>query len=198
MKSVLVILAHPNFSQSVINRTFYEAAKTVEGVTLHDLYKEYPDGVINIPDEQQKILEADTLVFQHPLYWYSCPALLKEWIDIVLQYNFAYGPEGTALQDKNWLSVISTGTGKHSYDSEGDNRFTLRTFLTPFEQTAVLCNMQFLPPLVAYGAHSLAADHRALTTLTQQYQQVLTELVNDQLPVSQIQSLDTLNQRWEH
>jgi glutathione-regulated potassium-efflux system ancillary protein KefG len=49
------------------------------------------------------------IVFQHPLYTYSCPALLKEWLDRVLSRGFASGPGGNQLAGKYWRSVITTG-----------------------------------------------------------------------------------------
>jgi len=45
------------------------------------------------------------IVFHHPFYWYSSPAILKEWQDLVLEYGFAYGHEGTALRGKKSLSA---------------------------------------------------------------------------------------------
>ena len=58
------------------------------------------------------LLENDIIIFQHPFYWYSSPAMLKEWQDLVLEFGFAYGPGGTALQGKMMMNVISTGASK--------------------------------------------------------------------------------------
>ena len=93
---VLVIFAHPSFETSRINRALVNAIPE-SGVTFHDLYEHYPEQMIDIPSEQTLIEAHDVIVFQHPLYWYSCPALMKNWIDSVLTYNWAYGPEGVAL-----------------------------------------------------------------------------------------------------
>lgn len=195
MPSVLVILVHPNLHQSTINSALVEGAAAVEGVDIHDLYHCYPDGVIDIEAEQKRIEQYETLVFQHPFYWYSAPSLLKEWFDLVLQYNYAYGPKGNALANKNWLSVISTGGGKHAYCSEGHNRFSIRELMTPFDQTAHLCHMRFLPPLVSYGSRALGKAPAELTQQVANYQQVLTELVAGELPADD--TLATMNQRWE-
>ena len=90
--------------------------------------------------------------------WYSSPALLKEWQDLVLEYGFAYGEKGTALQGKRLLSVLSAGGPRDAYTKEGYNRFTLRELLTPFEQTARLCGMEYLPPFVVHDSRALADD----------------------------------------
>src|SRR6185369_10018305 len=92
---VLVLFAHPAFQKSRVHRHLVPAARQVEGITFHDLYEAYPDFQLDVPHEQQLLLAHDVIVFQHPFYWYSCPALLKEWLDLVLEYGFAYGPNGT-------------------------------------------------------------------------------------------------------
>ncbi|MCV5747032.1 NAD(P)H-dependent oxidoreductase, partial [Escherichia coli] len=76
-------------------------------MTCVDLYGEYPRFNINIDREQQRLREHDVVIFQFPLYWYSTPAILKEWQDLVLEYGFAYGTEGTELQGKTMLCVLS-------------------------------------------------------------------------------------------
>ena len=95
------------------------------------------------------------MVFHHPFYWYSSPAILKEWQDIVLEYGFAYGDEGTALRGKRWLTAITAGGPNDAYRPEGFNRFTVRHLLAPFEQTANLCGMAFEEPFIVYGSHQL-------------------------------------------
>ncbi len=108
--------------------------------------------------KQQLLTSHDLIVFQHPLYWYSSPALLKEWQDLVLEYGFAYGEKGTALQGKRLLSVLSAGGPQDAYTKVGYNRFTLRELLTPFEQTARLCGMEYLTPFVVHNSRALAND----------------------------------------
>jgi glutathione-regulated potassium-efflux system ancillary protein KefF len=52
-----------------------------------------------------------------------------------------------------WL-VGSTGGPQESYRPDSYNRYFFDAFLPPYEQTAALCGMRFLPPLVFYGARS--------------------------------------------
>src|SRR5258708_2220267 len=135
---VLVLFAHPAFQKSRINRHLAAAARAVDGITFHDLYEAYPDFQLDVAHEQELLLAHDVIVFQHPFYWYSCPALLKEWLDLVLEYNFAYGPHGTRLHGKTLLSALTTGGPEHAYARDGHNHFTIRELLAPFEQTALL------------------------------------------------------------
>lgn len=152
---VLILFAHPALEKSRINRHLIQAVKGLDSVTVHDLYEAYPNFHINVKHEQELLLSHDVLVFQHPFYWYSSPAILKEWQDLVLEHGFAYGHEGKALRGKKFLSAITTGGSRQTYQAEGYNRFTLRELLAPFEQTAKLCEMEYLPPFVVCGTHRL-------------------------------------------
>ena len=147
MKRILVIFSHPALQSSRANKQLLHAIEGLEGITLHDLCQRYPDMFINVKREQALLAEHDIIVFQHPFYWYSCPAIMKEWMDLVLEYGYAYGPEAHALSGKQWLSAITTGGAPESYCSEGYNQRPLLDFLLPFQQTAQLCGMQWLPPL---------------------------------------------------
>lgn len=194
MANILVILAHPNYSQSQINRELVDSITHLPNVSINDIYACYPDGIINIEAEQKKLEHADIVVFQHPFYWYSAPALMKEWIDLVLQFNYAYGPKGTALQNKKWLSVITTGSPENAYQQEGLHKFSIRQFLTPFEQTADLCKMTFLPPIIAYCSRTLTSDENKLNEVKSLYQNTLKILSDAKTELGDVLSLETMNQ----
>ena len=148
---VLILFAHPMPRKSRINRALVNAVRELQGVTFHDLYEAYPDFDIDVAQEQSLLREHDVLVLQHPFYWYSAPAVMKEWLDLVLQYGFAYGDQGTALKGKRWQQAITTGGPEDAYQASGSNRFTIRELLAPFEQTANLCSMDYLEPFVVHG-----------------------------------------------
>ncbi len=155
MNKLLLLLAHPALHKSRIHSKLIKTAELIEGVTVHDLYDRYPDFHINIKYEQQLLLAHDLLIWQFPLFWYNCPSLMKEWMDLVLEYNFAYGRRGMLLSGKKLLIVVSTGGRLDVYNDPGKNHFTVRQLLLPFQQSALLCGMEFLPPFVIYGAHRL-------------------------------------------
>lgn len=162
---VLVLVAHPGLHRSRANRRMVRAIRELPGITVHDLYESYPEFDIDIPHEKDLLLAHDTIVWQHPFYWYSTPAMLKEWFDLVLEFGWAYGPKGTALVGKRVLSVITTGGPETAYHHEGYNRFTMRELLVPIEQTARLCGMEYLPPWIAHGMRSVegpALDENAV------------------------------------
>ncbi|HAS8568130.1 TPA: flavodoxin family protein [Vibrio vulnificus] len=179
---VLVIYAHPSQHRSEVNAPLFAAAQAVDGVTCVDLYAEYPQFDINIDKEQARLLEHDVIVFQFPLYWYSTPALLKEWQDLVLEYGFAYGTDGTALQDKLMLCVVSAGGKEEAYKAEGYNHFTIRQLLAPIEQMAALTSMHYLPPFAIFGARTALEENR-IDQHVERYMILLQALVEDRVNI---------------
>ena len=158
MKKILILFSHPKFEKSRVNQTLIHHITGKENVTVHDLYEEYPDFNIDVDVEKELLNTHDVIIWHHPLYWYSCPPLMKQWLDLVLEFNWAYGPKGKALQDKICLNAITTGASKDMYCSKGYNSFTIEQFLRPFEQTAILCGMQYFPPFAVMGTHTLSDD----------------------------------------
>tara|TARA_R110002049_G_scaffold183679_2_gene351632 strand:- start:7156 stop:7752 length:597 start_codon:yes stop_codon:yes gene_type:complete len=167
MKKILVLFSHPKFEKSRANSILVNYIKDLEGVTFHDLYEQYPDFHIDVPVEKELLIAHDIIIWHHPFYWYSCPPLMKQWIDMVLEFGWAYGPEANALNSKICLNAITTGGSKEVYCSEGSNSFTVRQFLRPFEQTANLCGMSYLPPFAVMGTHQL--NDNQLENLGSQY-----------------------------
>ena len=147
---ILVLFAHPKISDSIVQTAMLSRIQDLEGVTIHDLYAAYPDFLIDVDHEQALLLEHDLIVLQHPFYWYSCPAIVKEWLDLVLEHNWAYGIRGTKLHGKFMMQAISTGGPEHFYNAQGKNRFEIRELLSPFNQTAYLCGMAWLEPFAIF------------------------------------------------
>ncbi|MGZ5182266.1 MAG: glutathione-regulated potassium-efflux system oxidoreductase KefF [Ramlibacter sp.] len=148
-----VLAAHPNWRESRVNRRLLQAAREVDGVAVQDLYGAYPDYDIDVPAEQRRAAASPLLVLLHPIQWYSMPALMKLWLDDVLTHGWAYGHDGTALQGKDLWLVATTGGPEASYHPQGYNRYFFDAFLPPYEQTAALCGMRFLPPLLLHGTY---------------------------------------------
>lgn len=167
---ILILLAHPALRVSRVNRELAEAARRLPGgqhVEVRDLYALYPDYAIDVPAEQAHAAQADLIVWLHPIQWFGMPALMKLWLDEVLTVGWAYGG-GQALQGKDLWLVTSTGGPASAYRPEGYNGHVFDDFLPPYQQTATLCGLRFLPPLVLHGAHTLSDaalhEHAALFT----------------------------------
>ena len=156
---VLVLVAHPELEQSRANRRMLLAARQLETVAaprrieVRDLYALYPDYLIDVAAEQAALAAAKLVVWQHPIHWYGMPPLLKLWLDEVLAFGWAYGPGGTAVRGKDLWLATTTGGPEASYRPDSYNRYFFDAFLPPYEQTAALCGMRFLPPLLLHGAH---------------------------------------------
>lgn len=196
MNKLLVLFAHPRTDRSEVNAVLAEAARRIDGVTLVDLYADYPTFEIDVDREQQRLLDHDVIVFQHPVYWYSCPALLKEWQDLVLEYGFAYGAEGRALEGKVLLNAVTCGARREVYSRDGGYHYELRDFFIPFEQTAHLCRMRYLPPFALYAAGH-AGDENRLDGHVRDYTKMLEALVLDRFDLDKAEQQVTLSDRLE-
>ncbi|PIE45384.1 MAG: NAD(P)H oxidoreductase [Gammaproteobacteria bacterium] len=187
-KNILILFAHPMIHRSNVNRALVHAASQLDNVTVHDLYAAYPDFYIDVKYEQELLIEHDVIIFQHPFYWYSSPPMLKMWQDLVLQYGFAYGSEGTALKNKEFMSVITAGASKSTYESDGINRYTIDELLRPTEQMAYFTGMHYLPPHVIYGTHRIRA--RDIILSVKAYRQLLTRLRDEPIHHEEKQHTD--------
>ncbi|BBE72471.1 NAD(P)H-dependent oxidoreductase [Oharaeibacter diazotrophicus] len=150
---ILLLFAHPSIRRSRVNRALLDAASAVAGVTVHDLYETYPDFAIDVDREQRLLLDHDAIVCQHPLFWYSAPAIVREWQDLVLEHGWAYGRHGRALEGKTWMQAVSTGGREGAYREDGLNRYSIDELLRPFEATAHLCHMVWQRPFVVHATH---------------------------------------------
>jgi glutathione-regulated potassium-efflux system ancillary protein KefF len=150
---VVVIFAHPYPDRSRANRRLIEAVSGLDGVTVRSLYDLYPGFDIDVPAEQALLAEASAMVWQHPMYWYSVPGLLKHWFDKVLARGWAYGDGTFALEGKRCLWVTTTGGDEHAFTPAGMHGHPFESFVPAVEQTARFCRMHWEEPLVLRGAH---------------------------------------------
>lgn len=159
MRRVLFQFAHPTPQRSRANRAILEAIRAhLPNVTVNDLYAKYPRFDVDVKAEQDLLLDHDNIFFQHPFYWYSMPPLLKLWMDEVLEWNFAYGPDGNRLRGKGFHLSITTGGSAEAYRSQGVNRFSIETFFPVYDQTAYLCGMKWHSPLVLFHAAKVSDE----------------------------------------
>lgn len=191
MNSILIQFAHPRLEKSRMHKALLRALPKNEKITVNDLYQAYPDFNIDTEREKELLLRHDIIILQHPLYWYSAPPLLKQWIDIVLEYGWAYGPGGTALKGKYVFNCITSGGPRQAYSKEGYHKFTLREFLTPFERTTTLCNMVYLPPFALQGTHRLTDEE--LNSHLKTYSGLLQKLMNEEINPEFYGSFEYLN-----
>ena len=139
MKKVLIISGHPDLANdSFANKIIMEdLAKLLPDAVIDDLSALYPDYQINVEAEQQKLIDADIIVLQFPIFWYSCPALLAKWMEDVFVRGFSHGSQGKALVGKKLLLSFTTGAPESAYDAA----FPVDALTGRFVQTAGLTGM---------------------------------------------------------
>src|SRR5689334_15691405 len=121
---IVVLLAHPRLEHSRVNRALQAAARALPPgrVEVRDLYRLYPDYLIDVEAEHAVLEHARLIVWQFPFQWYGLPPLLKLWLDKVFGFGWAYGPGGRTLVGKDLWLAVSTGGGQHAYHPSGHNR----------------------------------------------------------------------------
>lgn len=175
---ILIVYAHPHPGHSEANRVLLDAVRDMPGVTVRSLYDAYPDFSIDVAAEQALLRQARLVVWQHPIYWYSVPALQKLWFETVLESGWAYGEGGNALAGKDCLWVTTTGAKAEAYSPQGRHMHDFQTFAPPIAQTARFCAMNWLEPIVVHGAHKVDAD--TLDGFALQYRQRLRPYLEEQ------------------
>ncbi|MGK5532626.1 NAD(P)H-dependent oxidoreductase [Streptomyces sp. URMC 129] len=141
-----------------------------------------PDGRLDVmaastgpltPDvvaEQRKLLWADAVIFQFPLWWFSAPAIVKGWFDRVLTNGFGYdsggGPrygDGT-LAGRRAMIAVSLGADARSFSARGIHG-PLADMLFPLQHGVLFyTGMEVLEPFPVWEAAGLdAAGYAAVT-----------------------------------
>ena len=191
MSKILILFAHPALEKSRVNKRLIQDVNSIPNITFNDLYEEYYDFNIDVEREKKLLIENDIIILHHPFFWYSTPALLKQWEDLVLEHGWAYGSKGTALVGKKLMNIITTGGSSQAYTKESINKHTIREFLIPIEQTAKLCGMIYLPPYLIQGTHKfteIEIENHANT-----YKHILKNLSVDKFKTNELIQYETFN-----
>lgn len=144
MKNVLIVCGHPDFKNSVANKTIVEEISALcPQAEIRKLDELYPDYQFDIKAEQAALEKADVILFQYPMNWYGVPGLLKLYIDKVMEHGWAYGSQGTALAGKSFLISLTTGVPDSAYAAGGVMGHTVEEFSYQIKNFAALCNLDF-------------------------------------------------------
>lgn len=158
--STLVLAFHPHLSTSSrINKALAAAAKA-HGIDVVDEYAAYPDLAVDKAAEQARVDAADRVVLLFPFYWYSAPALLKEWEDRVLTPDWAYG-NGHALKGKEFQVAVSTGSPADSYTPEGKHHVTMDALLSPYATMVHHVGATWVKPFIVADTNSVTDEQLA-------------------------------------
>jgi len=190
MKKILILFAHPRYEKSRVNKALIEGLRSRDGITVHDLYEQYPDFNVDTAREQELLLAHQIIVWHYPLFLYGPPAMVKQWMDLVLEHGWAHGKGGNHLEGKQIFATITSGGSRESYSHGGFNRHTMPELLFPLQQVAHLCRMTWLPPYVVQGTYRLTDG--MLAEYGEQYRQVLVSLAQSP-PLDSFKGHDFLN-----
>ncbi|KAF7658525.1 hypothetical protein LDENG_00011710 [Lucifuga dentata] len=119
----------------------------------------------DINEEQRKLTEADLIIFQFPMYWFSVPAILKGWIDRVLTLGYAYTLEKRYSQgifkDKKAMLSFTTGSHESMFSADGING-DMNVTLWPV-QNGILnyCGFQVLAPQIFWAPSHILSEARS-------------------------------------
>ncbi|MEI7677708.1 MAG: NAD(P)H-dependent oxidoreductase [Bacteroidales bacterium] len=162
MKKTLIIASHSYFEQSTANASILNQLSKVSNITVHHLDAIYPDEKIDVTAEQNLLLDAEVVVFQFPLFWYSVPSLMKKWIDEVLSYGFAYGSTGDKLKGKKVVISVTAGGPEEGYLPSGYNGNSVFDLLLPLRQTFNLAQLEYAGLLVSYSMMAMSSGKEAV------------------------------------
>lgn len=145
MKNILIVSGHTNLNDSIANKKILqELSKRLPDAEIDYLSKLYPDYKIDVAKEQNKLLKADIIVLQYPVFWYSMPSLLEKWMEETFKHGFSHGSTGDKLKGKKVIVSLTTGAPIQAYNNIDD-------FLNPIKASCKLCQMEYVGNIVTYG-----------------------------------------------
>ena len=144
----LVILSHPNFVASRVNKALSRVAKAAADVEVRHLEGLYGLDVVRIDvrAEQEALRGVDCIVFLYPMYWLNVPPMLKAYLDAVFSHELV---GSGALRGKVLQLALSVSTLLSEYSKQGAIGFSMDEILTPLKIAANYCGMEFAIPFIS-------------------------------------------------
>ncbi len=148
----------------------------------------------DISTELEKLLAADLVIFNFPIFWCSVPAILKGWIDRVLVSGVCYG--GLRFYDKGGLAgkkamlSFTLGAQPHMFADEAAIHGELNLMLRHLQRgTLAYAGLSVLPPFAAY--HVPYIDNEARTAMLADYREQLLAIEHaEPLPFPKMAEFD--------
>lgn len=167
MKKVLIVSGHTDLKDSVANNTVLDELKRQFPEAKFSILSElYPDFRIDVAAEQQKLVEADVIVWQFPVFWYSLPSMLHRWVEEVCVHGFAHGSTGTALKGKKLIASFTTGATADWYSHEALGYTVDEILMSQIKATASLCQLDLQDYVYTGGvSYALRTDPEQLANI---------------------------------
>ncbi|WP_030148333.1 NAD(P)H-dependent oxidoreductase [Mycetocola saprophilus] len=151
MPSTLVVVAHPDLARSRISSAWITALRDDGRATVHVLTEILQQPGFDVEREKELLVAHTRIILLFPFHWYSAPAILHSWLDLVLVHGWAYGPEATALAGKELALAVSTWSTESDYSASGRYGYSMRELTAPYEVTAKRIAMVYLPAHILNG-----------------------------------------------
>ncbi len=118
----------------------------------------------DVAAEQEKLLRADLLIFQFPLWWFGLPAIMKGWVDRVFAVGLTYGGgrwySNGVFKRKRAMVSLTTGGGPTIYSPTGLNG-EMDSLLFPIQHGMFyFLGFDVLPPFVAWSVARSSQEQR--------------------------------------
>lgn len=167
ISNTLFIAGNPQADRSAFLAAIQPSiqARGVEWIALAD---ETTDGKFDVPGFQARLAQASTIILHFPLYWYSPPALVKQWLDSILTSGWAFPGATSKLRGKTLLLSVTTGSPLSTFQPDGSNGSTLEELLLPLERTAAYCGMNW-GGIVASQWNTASSDEATLNSRAQKH-----------------------------
>lgn len=175
--NVLLVTGHTYEQHSVANKLIIKGIKErIPSIKEDNLAQLYPDYRINVKAEQEKLLWADTIIIQVPLFWFAIPSIVMRWIEEVLVRGWAYGSNGKALQGKNILVGITAGSPTNAYE-EGTKGVGINDINKHLNTMFSFCGMNY-KGLIFSGGFRNTGDGTAETTFPPMAEKHVSDIMN--------------------
>lgn len=148
-----------DFTGARANADYLDLSAEQEHAFAHESFAQ------DVGAEQRKVEQADLVIFQFPVWWFSMPAILKGWVDRVFARGFAYSTGRKYarghFKGKRALLCLTTGTASTLYEPGGIDG-DLHHILWPIHNGMLAyTGFTVLPPYVAWMPARLSAQERA-------------------------------------
>ena len=151
MKNILVVSGHTDLNDSVANKNILEELKKLLPNAEIDLLSElYPSYKIDVKKEQEKLVNADIIVLQYPLFWYSMPSILEKWMEDTFIFGFSHGDGGDKLKGKKLIVSLTTGAPEENYIDEKLG-YDIEEYLHPIKKSCRMCQLEYCGVVKTYG-----------------------------------------------
>jgi len=150
--------AGPDDVTQRLDPDLFELAVEQEHAATHDCFAAEVQGEID------RLLAADLLILQFPMWWYSVPAIMKGWIDRVfafgVTYDFGQTWDHGVMRGKRAMLCFTTGAPESAFATDGRNGDIERVLWPLHAGVLALCGFDVLPPFIAWAPAWVEAHQR--------------------------------------